>query len=643
MSLRIIAVVLLSAAVVRAEPATQPSTAPSTQSAGGIALAPTTQPTTQPSTQPLVQKFPTPSELVEQMKRLRAIDDARSKVAYFDLNKAIVEKPSDFSWFTGDSGTTLRSLLGRLNRARDDKDVRAVLVTLGAGGGMNLAQAQEVRDALVDLRRAGKKTFVYADSYDTIGYTVASGATDVCLLEGGELMIPGIGIETMFYKGTMEKVGVFADYVQIGEFKGAEEPYTRSESSPELRAELTKLIDSLYDQIVDGISLNRSMSTSAVREMIDDTMMSGKVAKERGFVDHLLDQDGLRALLKDELNNEVALVHDYGQPKRESIDFSNPFALFAALSRKPEVSSDKPAVALIYAEGVIVDGDGEASLFGEAGVGSESMRKTIRTAARDPNVKAIVLRIDSPGGSALASEVMWQALRRAAAEKPVIISIGSMAASGGYYLACAGDFIFADPSAIVGSIGVVGGKFVMKDLFDKVGLTTESFTKGRNADLFSSNQKFSDRQKRMIRTWMQQTYDQFTQRVMTTRSGKIKDIDKVARGRIFIAKQAKELGMVDDLGGLEAAIAYAAGQADLKKGAYDVRVLPEPKTLADLLMGGNDETALPFRPKVTISTDSVFHVLAPAQRKMLVQQIQSIRLLQNRPVMLMSPYVISVR
>jgi protease-4 len=397
---------------------------------------------------------------------------------------------------------------------------------------------------------------------------------------------------------------------------------------------------------VDGISLSRSVSSAAVRELIDDTMVTAKVAKERGFVDHLLDQDGLRALLKDELNDDVSLLHEYGKPEREHLDFSNPWVLLTQLARKPE-PTNKPAVALIYAEGVIVDGEGGAGLLDEGGVGSEKMRKTIRTALRDDNVKAIVVRIDSPGGSALASEVMWQALRRAAETKPVIISIGSMAASGGYYLASAGDYIYADPSAIVGSIGVVGGKFVLKDLFDKVGLGTESFSKGRNAQLFSSNQRFTERQKRMVRNWMQTTYDQFTQRVMTTRGEKIKDIDKVARGRIFLAKQAKELGMVDELGGTQAAIAHAAKQVNLEPGQYDVQICPPPKTLADLILGGGDggETSFPFKPNVsvTVSADSVLRALAPSARALIARHVQAARLLQERPVVLMSPYVVTVK
>ena len=658
MSLKTLTVLLLGAAFAYAEPSTQPATQPTTQPATQPAAAaakqhasaaPATRPSTRPSTQPAAMaqdqptRFPTPAELVARIKQLKQEESARSKVAYFDLDEPLTERPADFSLF-GDDGTTLRSLLDRMHQARDDRDVRAVLVTIGAEMGMNLAQAQEVRDALVELRRAGKKTFVYADSYDTIGYTIASGATDVCLLEGGEIMIPGIGLETMFYKGTLDKVGVFADYVQVGEYKGAEEPYTRTEPSPEMRDELTRLVEAMYDQIVDGISLSRSVSSAAVRELIDDTMVTAKVARERGFVDHLLDQDGLRALLKEELNNDVSLLHEYGEPEKQELDFSNPWILLTQLAKKPEPTG-KPAVALIYAEGVIVDGSGEAGLFDSGGVGSEKMRRTIRTALRDDNVKAIVVRIDSPGGSALASEVMWQALRRAAESKPVIISIGSMAASGGYYLASAGDYIYADPSAIVGSIGVVGGKFVTKDLFDKIGLGTEAFSKGRNAQLFSANQKFTDRQKRMIRTWMQTTYDQFTQRVMTTRGQKIKDIDKVARGRIFLAKQAKELGMVDELGGTQAAIAHAARRVNLEPGQFEVQVFPEPKTLADLFLGGGGETAFPFRPNVnvTISADSVLRALAPSARQLIARHVQAALLLQDRPVMLMSPYVVTVK
>lgn len=600
---------------------------------------------TPPADGAAVGKFPTPAELIEKMKQQRATLASKTKVAYFDLSDPVSERPSSFSIFGGGESRTLHSLLTRLQKAQSDDSVRAVLITAGADLEMNLAQAEELQKQLVQLRRAGKKTFIYADSYDTISYIIASGATNVCLAQGGEIMIPGVGMETMFYKGTFDKLGVSADYVQIGEFKGAEEPYTRSASSDELRGEMTKLTESLFNQIISTISLGRNLPSQKVREMIDDAMMTASVAKSRGFVDHLVDVDGLRGLLKDELGNDVDLVRNYGEDERPEMDLSNPLLLLATLNRKPEPTT-KPSIAVIYVDGAITDGEGGTSLLsGESGVGSDPMRRDLRAAARDENIKAIVLRIDSPGGSALASEVIWQAVRRVSqeAKKPVIVSVGSMAASGGYYIASASDYIFADSTAIVGSIGVVGGKFVTKDLFEKLGLKTETFTQGRNADLFSTNQSFNDRQRRMIKTWMQQTYDQFTQRILTTRKEKISDIDKVARGRIFLAPQAKELGLIDEIGGCDDAIAYAAGRAGLSKGAYDIRTLPAPRSLAEYLGLGDAETASPLRPKITISADSVLTGLSPSARRLISQQIQMMQLLEQRPVVLLSPYVVNVK
>jgi protease-4 len=591
-------------------------------------------------------EFPTPAELIKRMQARRAAKAKQSKVVHFDLADPIAEKPADFSLFGDPSATTLRSLVERMHLARDDKDVRGVVLTLGDPS-LNLAQAQELRNALVELRKAGKKTFVYADGYDTVSYTVASGATDVCMMEGGEIMIPGVGMEATFYKGLLDKVGVQADYVQIGEYKGADEQYTRTGPSEQLRGELNKLADSMYEQIIDGIATSRNLPSDAVKQMIDETIVPAKAAKDRGFVDHLVDMDGLRALMSSELGNDsgVDIVANYGKAEKEELDFSSPFALLSSLAKKPE-ASNKPAVALIYAEGTIVDGDGgEGLLSGGGNIGSTTIRKALRKAATDANVKAIVIRIDSPGGSAQASEVMWQAARTAAGKKPVIISVGSMAASGGYYLASAGDHIFADPSAIVGSIGVVGGKFVFKDLYGKLGVNNEAFGRGRNADLFSTSKPFDERQRRLITNWMKGTYEQFTQRVMTTRKGKIKDIDQVAKGRIFIARQAKELGMVDEIGGVEDALAYAAEKVNLKRGDYDVKLLPTPRTLADLITGagGGAEASLPFRPKLEIGELAALKALDPTMRKALGQQLQMINLLQQRPVVLVAPFVVTVR
>jgi protease-4 len=361
-------------------------------------------------------------------------------------------------------------------------------------------------------------------------------------------------------------------------------------------------------------------------------------------VDHLLDQDGMRDLIAKEIGGKIDLVKDYGAEAKAEIDPNNIFSLFAALAKKPE-KTDRPTVAVIPAQGVIVDGDGEGSIWGGGGgVGAAKMRRTLRAVSRDENVKAVVVRIDSPGGSAMASEVMWQSLRRVAKDKPVVISVGGMAASGGYYLASAGDTIYADPTAIVGSIGVVGGKFVLKDLFAKVGISGEAFFRGKNAGLFSSNEPWTEGQRKLITLWMQNTYDQFTQRVMTTRTGKIKDIDQVARGRIFLATQAKELGMVDEIGGIQAAIASAAGKAKLEKGAYDIRILPQPKSLGDLLSGNTSPDAkAAVEPKITIAEDSMLKMVPASVRAAMLQQLQIVTLMQDRPVVLAMPFTLTVK
>ena len=613
----------------------------------------TTQPIAPATTQAVdVASFPTPAELMERMKAQKAQKDALPHVAYIAIDEPIVEKPADFSFFGDPDAPTLRSLIDRLNQAKHDKKIRAVLITIGGEADLSFSQAQEIRDTLQQINRAGKQTFVYADAYDTARYTLASGATHVCILEGGDVLIPGVGMEAMFARGLLDKVGVKADYIQIGEYKGADEQFTRTTASEQLKGEMTRLADSLYTQIVDGISLHRDLPRKTVEAIVDDAMLSARAAKDRGLVDHLVDQDGLRKLIESKIatkGKKIELVHDYGEKKLEAPDFSNPFALFAAMAKGQEAeNTGKPQVGLVYVDGVITDGEGGQSMLGDENIaGSEDLRKALRIAAKDDNVKAVVIRINSPGGSALASEVIWQSARRVAETKPVVISIGGMAASGGYYIASAGDTIYADSAAIIGSIGVVGGKFVYGDVMEKLGVTTESFSKGRNADLFSSSKTFDERQRTMITTWMKETYEQFLDRIQTTRRSKIRHIDDVARGRIFAAKQGKDLGLVDEIGGLEDAIADAARQAGLSDGGYDVRSLPQPKTLMDILGGGGGDAAesrTPIQPKVKLDVaQSLLSVLDPATRRLVQQQLTAMTLFQRHPVQLVAPYAIRVK
>ena len=562
------------------------------------------------------------------------------QVAVFDLSSTLSEKPAEFLFFADQNALTHLNLVKRLLQAAEDKQIAAVLLTL-RDPEIKLAQAQELRDALDRIRAAGKKVIVYADQYSTAGYIMATGASEICLLQGGEIEMPGVAVETMFAKGLLDKIGVQADMIQIGEYKGADESMTRTNASTELRGEMSRLVDSLYSQITRDISTRRNIPEKSVKALIDQAMISADSARQSHLVDTLVDIDGMRQLLARRLNaKEVELVKDYGQEERAEIDFSNPFALFQLLGKKSQVATG-PAVAVVYVDGMIVSGDGSDSMFSDSVAADGEIRKAMRLALRDSDIKAVVLRIDSPGGSALASEAAWQSIRRVAEKKTVIISVGGMAPSGGYYIASAGQRIFADPAAIVGSIGVVGGKFAMNGLYEKLGINTELFAKGENAGMFSSSQPFTDNQRVMIRNLMKQTYEQFVDRILTTRAQQIKDIDKVARGRIFAGEKALEVGLVDEIGGIQKAIDYAADKGGLQPGKYDLRVLPAPKTLADMI-SGNAQVQSTVKPSVQ-SIPAQLMVLPPAARKMIFWEIALSTELSRRPVMVVTPVLLQVR
>jgi protease IV len=298
-------------------------------------------------------------------------------------------------------------------------------------------------------------------------------------------------------------------------------------------------------------------------------------------------------------------------------------------------------VALVYVDGMVVEGEGSDGVLGGSLASDGAIRKAMRMALRDPSIKAVVIRIDSPGGSALASEAAWQAIRRVARVKPVVVSVGNMAASGGYYIACAGERIFADPSAIVGSIGVVGGKLALGGLYQKLGITTETFSRGANAGIFSSAEPFTADQRLMMKNMMKQTYDQFVDRILTTRKGRIAEIDKVARGRVFVGEKAVELGLVDEIGGIEKAISYAADRGALGK-EYEVRILPGPKTLADIISGGAETRTL-ISPMMRSGFTPELMALPQTVRKLAVYQLLAARELEHRPVLLLPSTMIQIR
>jgi protease-4 len=502
---------------------------------------------------------------------------------------------------------SLRDWLQRLAKARNDDAVQAVALEIDFPE-MDWAQATELADAVSRLDKV-KPVYTYMVSGRSVDYLVASAGSHVSLEPAGELRIVGLGAELTFLGETMEWIGIEPQMVQIGDYKGAAEPATRTEPSEQLKSEYNKLLDGLYAQMVKQIADQRGLRPQAVRAAIDAGPLLASQALEHKLVDQLVtglewqDQVARHLCRPDQ---KVAWKQRYGQKKAQSIDLSNPFELLAMLTRGPSQPRTKdPTIAIIHAEGVITMGPSGESLFGGSKrLGHETMVDVFEQVRKDDNVKAVIFRIDSPGGSALASELIYQAASRCAKEKPVIASVGSMAASGGYYIAMGSDTILADPAAIVGSIGVISGKLATRQLLSKLKMHTWEITRGANAGLGFSR-PWNARELAKIRKHARSVYDLFVKRVRQSRGQKLAPIDKVAQGRIFTARQGIDLGMVDRIGGLREAVLAAQERIGLDRTHFVE--LPRPQTLADLLSASTGARAPRIDPLQSVVLKRLLH------------------------------------
>jgi protease-4 len=442
--------------------------------------------------------------------------------------------------------------------------------------------------------------------------------------------MPGVQIGLMFWAGLFEKLHIQADMVQVGKFKGAAEPYTRTEASPEFKKEIETLIDGMYGHLVTLVSDNRKLTADEVKAAIDEGWITGKKAKQMGLVDKLMNRDKINDWLTASFENGADLITDYGQPKSKAIDLSSPFGLLSMLSSdKPTTKTNQPAIAVIYADGEISPDSNSATSDDQVTPGR--MRKALDMALEDKLVKAIVLRIDSPGGSASASDEIWQMLKEADKKKPVTVSMGRLAASGGYYIACAGRDITAEKSTITGSIGVVGGKIVLKGLADMAGINIQTISKGKHAGIFDAMRPFTDEEKTFVTALMGETYDLFKSRVLDGRGDKIKNIDDVAQGRLFTGDHALEVGLVDRVGSLDDTIIAAANGAGVEK-SYQILTFPEAKTLSDLLRDGlSGDAALPAGVEAGLAA------VPAAYRREAVKTLHLMETLREQKVMVAFP------
>lgn len=574
------------------------------------------------------------------------------KIAEFRLGGPITEAPPpDFFAFglEEDRPRSLKDLLQRLKKASEDTDVVAVALTLEEPM-MGWGQMQELRNAILQLRASDKEVYCHVETAETGAYLLATAATRLSVVPTGDIGLKGLYGESPYLKKLLDKIHVEADFEHIGEFKSAAEPLMRDGPSKEAEEEQNWLIDDMYGQMVDIVAKGRDMTPDQVKAVIDEGPYSAERALKAKLVDAVEYRDEFLKEIEKRHGKSAKLTKNYGGKKGPEIDFSNPFALFKVLGElmRGVEEGEKSAIGVVYVDGMIVSGKSEDQFFGSKTVGSTTIRAAFEKARKDDKIKAVVLRVDSPGGSALASEIMWHAAKQCAKAKPLVVSMGDVAASGGYYVSVAADTIFCDPGTITGSIGVVGGKIVTKGLWDWAGVSFHEVKRGQNADLFNSNRKWDDRERALVVREMQDVYDVFTGHVKESRGKRLKDdIEKLARGRVYTGRLAMAKGLVDHMGGLEDAIKFAADEANISE--YDIRVLPKPKTFLDLFLKGlgadeDDDTAATTRigawPIATPGMQMlapVIQQLGPARAQMIARFLMKVDMLGREHVLTVLP------
>ena len=469
-----------------------------------------------------------------------------------------------------------RDLVDLLRRAADDERVTGVIGRVG-GVGMGFAQIQEVRDAVQALSRAGKRTVAHADTYGefdtgTRAYYLASAFDTVYLQPSGDVSITGLVAQTPFVRDALGKLGVKPRLSARGKYKNAINVFTEQRYTEAHREATGAVVTGQFEQIVRGIAVARDLELETVRGLIDRAPVGADAALEAGLV------DGLR--YRDEVYEEFETPDGEDAPRL-------PAKRYLARAGRPDGDRGGEKVALIYGVGSVHRGEsGFGILSGEPTMGAETVAAAFRAAVDDEDVRAILFRVDSPGGSYVASDTIWREVVRARREgKPVVVSMGNVAGSGGYFVAMAADRIVAQPGTITGSIGVLAGKMVTSDLWERLGINWDEIPAGRNATMWSTTRDFDDAQWTEVEGFLDRIYADFTGKVAAGRKLSPAEVEEVARGRIWTGEAAQGLGLVDALGGFATALDAIRELLALPgDAAIDLAVFPRPRTLPEVLL-----------------------------------------------------------
>ncbi len=514
--------------------------------------------------------------LITMGQQRKAPEVASGSYLVFDLATNITDAPPpvDFGDFPGARTDTmqLRMITRAIRYAAHDGKIRGILLlgNLSPGGyGTGYAALKEVRSALGDFRASGKPILAYIDYATTKDFYLASVANDVVVDPYGEIIMPGLASEPWFLAGAFEKYGIGIQVTRVGKYKSYVETYTRTSMSPENREQLQKLLDDVWGTILADVGKSRGVAPDAIQATVD---AEGIIKPSLALKAHLIDRVAYRDEVIDRLKKETGISSPTETFKQVQLSYYAKTAL-----SRPPTSLGPGEVAVVYAEGEIVEGEGD-----QTEIGGARFAREIRRLRQDASVKAIVLRVNSPGGSATAAETIQRELRLARTVKPVVVSMGSYAASGGYWISAFANHIFAEPNTITGSIGVFGIQPNIQKLANDHGVTFDSVKTGKFADSLTLTRPKTDEELAVFQRMVDWIYSQFIAKVAEGRKLRPSEVEEIAQGRVWSGSEAKKLGLVDEIGGLDAAIRYAAEAAKLG-GSYRVTEFPRPRNFSEAL------------------------------------------------------------
>ena len=465
---------------------------------------------------------------------------------------------------------TVRSIVDNLRKAKVDSRVRGVILKPTAFSSPFWGKVQEIRDAVIDFRKSGKPVYAYLEYGGDREYYLATAADKIFLMPSAPLDLTGVATYELFLRGTLDKIGAYPDLHHIGEYKTAVNTFTQkayTKTHKEMDESLTR---DLYDQIVRGIADGRKKSEAEIRAKFDEGPFLPEDALNGGLIDDVAYEDQVDDKLRGGERRTRLDGDDYGRVSLHSL----------GLNRGPRI-------AVVYANGTITSGKSGYDPVNGAVVGSDTLIEHIRQARKDPLVRAIVLRVDSPGGSASASDAVWRELmitKQERADRPLVVSMSDLAASGGYYIAMPAHVIVAEPSTLTGSIGIFGGKVVTGGVYEKLGANIQSTSAGRHAEINSPARPYNAEELQKLQEQLQAFYDQFVEKVAAARHTTPEKIDAIAQGRVWTGQQARENSLVDELGGLDKAVAIAKQRAKIAADAdVEIQIYPAPKSFYELV------------------------------------------------------------